>query len=208
MVRPVLLFFNKFILTYRLFCGRMAPKGGMPHDTLTCLPVRRLCRGTLRGHRPVRPSDLSDARTADTGRYAPAGAAADGGFLSPRRVDRGCPPGLASALAQDGVEGRPLPGPVRLGLGLWRMAALCLPHLLGAQCGLWGAAEHLLSGLPVLHFYAGGPELFSERPSGQSLCRYPISPAVVPVHGSGRTVAAAAVLFRFSAAPPGEGGFP
>lgn len=208
MVRPVLLFFNKFILTYRLFCGRMAPKGGMPYDTLTCLPVRRLCRGTLRGHRSVRPSDLSDARTADTGRLASAGSAADGGFLSPRRVDRSCPPGLASDFAQDRVEGRPLPGPVRLGLGLWRMAALSLPHLLGAQCGLWGAAEHLLSGLPVLHFYAGGPELFSERPSGQSLCQCPLSPAVVPVHGSGRTAAAIAVLSGVSAAPSGKGGFP
>ena len=186
----------------------MAPKGGMPYDTLTRLPVRRLCRGTLRGHRSVRPPDLSDARTADIGRHAMAGAAADGGFLSPRRVDRGFPPGLASAIAQGGTKGHPLPRPVRLGLGLWRMAAVCLPHLLGAQCGLWGVAEHLLSGMPVLCLYAVGSELFSKRPSGQSPCQCPVSSAVVPVHGSGGAAAAITVLFGFNTAPSGKGGCP
>ena len=186
----------------------MAPKGGMPHDTLTRLPVRRLCRGTLRSHRSVRPPDLSDARTADTGRHAMAGTAADGGLLSPRRVDRGFPPGLASAIAQGGTKGRPLPRPVRLGMGLWRMAAVCLPHLLGAQCGLWGAAEHLLSGVSVFCLYAVGPEFFSKRPSGQSPCQCPVSSAVVSVHGSGGAAAAIAVLFGFNTASPGKGGFP
>ena len=186
----------------------MAPKGGMPYDTLTRLPVRRLRRGALRGHRSVRPSDLSDARPADTGRHTIAGGAADGGLLSPRRVGRGFPPGLASALAQGRAEGRPLPRPVCLGLGLWRMAAVCLPHLLVAQCGLWGAAEHLLPGMPVLCLYAVGPEFFSCRPSGQPPCQCPVSPAVVPVHGSGGVAAAAAVLFGFNTAPPGKGGFP
>lgn len=186
----------------------MAPKGGLPYDTLTRLPVRRLCRGSLRGHRSVRPLDFSDARPSDTDRHAIAGAAADGIFLSPRRVDRGFPPGLASAIAQGRAEGRPLPRLVRLGLGLWWVAAVCLPHLLGAQCGLWSAAEHLLSGMPVLCLYAVGPEFFSCRPAGQPPCQCPVSPAVVPVHGSGGAAAAAAVLSGVSAAPSGKGGFP
>lgn len=186
----------------------MAPKGGMPYDTLTRLPVRRLRRGTLRGHRSVRPPDLSDARPADTGHHAIAGGAADGGFLSSRRVGRGFPPGLASALAQGRAEGRPLPCPICLGLGLRRMAAVYLSTLTAGQCGLSDAAEHLLSGMPILCVYAGGPELFSRRSSGQPPCQCPVSPAVVPVHGSGGAAAAAAVLFGFNTAPPGKGGFP
>ena len=185
----------------------MAPKGGMPHDALTSLPVRRLCRGTLRGHRAVRPSDLSDARTADTGCHTSGSTPADGGLLSPRRVDRGCPSGLAPPIAQDGAEGRPLPHPVCLGLGLRRVAAVHLSPLFGGQCGLSDAAEHLLSGMPVLCFYAGGPELFSRHSSGQSPCQCPVSPAVVSVHVPGGAAAAAAVLSGVSAAPPGKGGF-
>ena len=201
LVRPVLLFFNKIILTCRLNCGRMAPKGGVRYVTLTRLPLRRLCRGALCGHRPLRPPAVLPALFLRYCRY-PAHRGVDDGPLSSRRVGRVRPPGLEPSRPKRGVEGGPLPRPVCLGLGPGWVAADPLwpvPSAPGHRGDLY-APVHLRSGRPLLCPDAG------RHPGGAGPHRPgPVLP-LVRLYVPGGAAAPAALLPGVPAAPPGKGG--
>ena len=182
----ILLFFNKFILTFKLTHGRIAPKGAI---AMTPSPASRF-GGFASGHFVV--TTLCACLLRSLARH-PHDVS-----LCPGWLDSIFSPPVGTTHAPGWDKGHPLSRSAGLGLGFGGLAAVCVrcdlaPRRVRRQPD---ASVHLLSGFPLL------PADADRSPKRSGLYHSDLFSAVVRSYVSGGPAAAAALLSGVSAAPP------